>query len=249
MLNSKEKENIQPLGDSEFNYDDYSTFRFIHYYQQIHHILKLSPKRILEIGPGDHTVSDFLKRKSFYVKTLDIDKNLYPDYIADIRNPIKIGESFDLILASEVLEHLNFKYFEIILENIKNCIVEKGYLILSLPYSTIRLFPKRKKYGGLVSCEGRLYTFVPYKYFQNVFGMILKGFYRVIFQKYKWGEAFKVIKIPEYPDDKLDVHHWDLGFKGTDRKTVRSILKKHFKLIEEKVYYNTNCVFYILEKE
>src|ERR1700694_3362087 len=92
------------LGDSPFNYDDYSAFRFIHYWQQIHHIRKLKPGKILEIGPGDHTVTDFLRRKGFGIQTLDNDSRLHPDYQRDIRERLNIDARFDLVLACEVLD-------------------------------------------------------------------------------------------------------------------------------------------------
>jgi SAM-dependent methyltransferase len=136
---------VKALGESVFHYQDYTVYRFIHYFQQIHHVLNLEPKKILEIGPGDHTVTDFLRRKGgVVVKTFDNDPNLFPDYLGDIREELKINERFDLVLASEVFEHMNIKWLPIILENIKNVLVDGGYLVVSLPYSTIRLFPERR---------------------------------------------------------------------------------------------------------
>jgi septum formation topological specificity factor MinE len=239
--------NIQPLGDSQFNYQDLTVFRFIHYYQQIINILKLKPSRVLEIGPGDHTITDFLRRKGIYVKTFDNDKNLFPDYYGDIREDFGIKEKFDLVLASEVLEHINFKYVETVIENIYKVIDKNGYLIISLPYSTLRLFPERQDYGRIASCEGRIYTFIPIGWIYPLYALA-RGIHRFIIKKENFKEAFVFTPFKQYPDDRFDVHHWDLGYQPNLQKKLSKIFKKHFLLEEKKIYINTNCIFYILKK-
>lgn len=239
---------VKALGESIFHYQDYTVWRFIHYFQQIYHVLKLKPRKVLEIGPGDHTVTDFLRRKEIVVKTFDNDEKLFPDYLGDIREELKIDEQFDLVLASEVFEHMNIKWLEKICENIKKVLVEEGYMVVSLPYSTIRLFPERNNYGKLISCEGRLFTYIPYYYVQPIL-TLLRSVYRIVIKRSGLRNAFKYYAIPEYHDDKFDVHHWDLGFYPTTRKRVRKIFAKHFTIIEEKPYINTNCVVYILKKD
>lgn len=239
---------VKALRESIYHYQDYTVWRFMHYFQQIHHVLKLKPGRVLEIGPGDHTVTDFLRRKGIAVKTFDNDENLFPDYLGDIREELKINEQFDLVLASEVFEHMNIKWLEKICENIKKIIVGRGYMVVSLPYSTIRLFPERSNYGKFVSCEGRLYTYIPYYYVQPIL-TLLRGIYRIAVKRSGLRDAFEYYTIPEYPDNKFDVHHWDLDFDLNTRKTVEKIFAKHFTIVEEKTYINTNCVFYILKKD
>jgi hypothetical protein len=73
------------------------------------------------------------------------------------------------------------------------------------------------------------------------------GFYRMLFERC-FRSAFRFFKLPEYPDDRVNVHHWDLGWTATIRKTVRNIFLKHFELIEERTCVDTNCVFFILRK-
>ena len=238
---------LQKLGDSPFNYDDYTEFRFIHYWQQIHHIRKLKSRKILEIGPGDHTVTDFLRRKGLSVQTLDNDSRLHPDYQRDIRDRLNIDDRFDLVLACEVFEHSNVKFLGTILDNLKEVLLPNGYLLVSVPYSTIRLFPSRPDYGRFVSCEGRIPTHIPYTVVQ-VLRTFRRGLYRLLLQG-RIKDAFEVCRIfPDYPDDKYDAHHWDVGVWPTTRSAIRKIFQDHFTLLEEKAYVNTNCVFYILQK-
>lgn len=235
---------FEPLGDSVFNYTNYSVERFIHYYQQIDIIMRQRPKKMLEIGPGDYTVTDFFMRKGVIVKTLDNDPKLKPNYLKDIRGPLNIDEKFDLILASEVFEHMKLKWLDIILYNLKQLLEENGVLLISIPYSTIKLFPKVRGIR-LVSNEGRLTTNIPMYYYRFFISMPL------VFKKYISGMTLKNAfnssnALPEYPDDHFNDHHWDLGYLPATRKTVKKIIKNHFIIIEENVHVNTNSVIYLL---
>ena len=111
---SKKSAKFKVLGDSIFSYKDYSVYRFLHYYQQISYVLPLKPNEILEIGPGDHTITDFLRRKGIKVDTMDNDPQLHPDFLHDIRNSFPQMQKWDLVLASEVFEHMNIKFLSVI---------------------------------------------------------------------------------------------------------------------------------------
>jgi SAM-dependent methyltransferase len=238
------------LGASPFNYSDYTVWLFIHYYQQVHHLMALKPKRVLEIGPGDHAITDFLRRKGVYVKTFDNASALHPDYAGDVRKPFGIKEKFDLVLASEVLEHNKFRHLPQVLENIKQVLEPGGRLVISLPYSTVRLFPSRSNYGKIVSCEGRIYTYIPCFITRQLLPCLsplslLRAAYRLIVSKKRPLFMYPPFG-PNWPDDKFDIHHWDLGYWPTSRSVVRKILQQHYLLCKEKAYINTNVVFYIL---
>lgn len=114
------------------NYD--TKKRWISYWYQIREVLGLKPKKVLEIGIGNKTVSDYLKKCGIKVVTLDIDKNLEPDYIGSITELTEIFKknSFDVILCAEVLEHLPFSNFEKSLTEIKD--VTKKHVVLTLPH-------------------------------------------------------------------------------------------------------------------
>lgn len=108
---------------------------FLDYYHQINLTLKTNPQKILEIGIGNGSTSLFLKNFGLDVTTCDFDESLNPDIVADIRNlPLK-DESFDTIIAFEVLEHLPFADFTKILAELNR--TTKKNVILSIPYSCI----------------------------------------------------------------------------------------------------------------
>lgn len=127
-----EKSEVQVSKEHYFKqYDD--TKRFISYYYQIDSVLKTKPEKVLEIGIGNKTVSDYLKKIKIDVTTCDFAKDLEPDVLADVRNlPFK-DNSFDTVMICEVLEHLPFEDFEKALSELHR--VTKNKVILSIPYS------------------------------------------------------------------------------------------------------------------
>ena len=233
------------LGDSPFNYRDISADRFLHYHQQIVYVLRHAPKSVLEIGPGDHTVTDFLRRKGIAVETLDNDPRLRPTYLADLREPFSTPRRYDVVLASEVFEHMNIKWLPRVLANIREAIAPGGALVVSVPYSTVRLFPPRATYGRIVSCEGRVLTHIPL-HAADVVVWPARALYQLLVQRTGLRQALARRTLPTYPDDCFDVHHWDLGIAPTTRRVVRQIFKKTFDVTDERPYVNTNCVFFTL---
>ncbi len=106
--------------------------RFQSYFVQINEVLKLKPKSVLEVGIGNKTVADYLSRRIENVKTLDFDKELNPDIVADVTNiPLK-DNSFDVVLCCEVLEHIPFEQFQKAQKELAR--VSKKYIVLSLPH-------------------------------------------------------------------------------------------------------------------
>ena len=88
---------------------------------------------VLEIGPGGKIVSGLLSKLGFSVKTLDINKNIEPDYVASADHLPMADKSFDVVLAAEILEHLPFDKFGKALSEIKR--VSKIGAVVSFPHS------------------------------------------------------------------------------------------------------------------
>lgn len=231
------------LGDSVFNYDDYTEFRFLHYYQTFKHVMQLSPRTVLEIGPGDHAVCDLLRRKGLDVETYDFDPALRPTYLGDIREPLVTSRTYDLVMAIEVLEHMPPSWTPTVLRNIARAVAPGGRVLISLPYSTIRLFPARPDYGRIVSCEGRISTAIPIRYYDyarwpfRVVARLLRG---------DTARAFQMPGMNPMPEDRFDLHHWDLGYGATSIRRTAELFADVFTVEQIFVYRNTNCVFYEL---
>lgn len=123
---------IQVPSDYYFkNYD--SVERFVSYFYQVDSAIKACPKNVLEIGVGNKTVSNYLKGRGIEVVTCDFDAELDPDEVADIRKMPFADNSFDVVLACEILEHIPFEDFQIALSELKR--VSAGTVIVSVPFS------------------------------------------------------------------------------------------------------------------
>lgn len=128
-----EKFNIQVSKEHySGKYDDVQ--RFISYFYQVDLVRKLKPNNVLEIGIGNKTVYNYLKQNGIKIDTCDFDKSLEPDYVADIRDLPFEDQSYDVVMACEVLEHIPWKDVNKALYQLHR--VSRKYVIISIPYSS-----------------------------------------------------------------------------------------------------------------
>ncbi len=113
-------------------YDDVQ--RFISYFKQIEMAKSLAPENILEVGSGNMTVANYLRQSGIALHTCDFDKNLNPDFLADVRDLPFEDNSYSLVMACEILEHLPWSDFDKALSEIAR--VARDYVIISIPYSS-----------------------------------------------------------------------------------------------------------------
>lgn len=127
---------VLPQVPEEHYFEGYDTKeRWISYWYQIKEVLRTGGKKVLEIGIGNRTVSNYLKERRLKITTVDIDPNLNPDYVCSVTELTKFlnSNSFDVILCAEVLEHLPFRDFKKSLKELYQ--VSKKWVVLSLPYA------------------------------------------------------------------------------------------------------------------
>jgi ubiquinone/menaquinone biosynthesis C-methylase UbiE len=92
-------------------------------------------KTMLDIGPG----SDFLKNilavhcPQVTYETLDIAEDLHPDHVGSATVIPLPDNSYDVVSAFQVLEHIEFKDFEPALREMSR--VSKKYVFISLPHN------------------------------------------------------------------------------------------------------------------
>ncbi len=115
------------------NYDSIS--RWISYYYQINLTQKLRPQKALEIGIGNRTVTNYLQQNGTRIETCDFDKTLNPDHVADIRDLPFEDNSYDLIMACQILEHLPWEDVDKALSELSR--VTSKNVIISIPYSAV----------------------------------------------------------------------------------------------------------------
>jgi len=217
------------MGKKAKSLDYDSKDKFNSYWHQIDEIKSLEPESILEVGIGTKFVSDYLEKHGFDVTTLDINKEIYerhsPDIVGDIANlPFK-SESFDVVTAYEVLEHIPFKKFDKILAELYE--VSSDYVIISLP--DVSFYLKLNLESIKFLNWKKLISFPLNKY------------------------AFKlgVDKIfEETADPNVSSHNWEIGRKGFSiEKIKRKIKEQGFKIKKNyRVYENPYHKFFLLRK-
>jgi ubiquinone/menaquinone biosynthesis C-methylase UbiE len=194
-------------------YDDIT--RFTHYFYQVDLTKKLSPSSVLEIGVGNKTVSNYLKQQGFNVTTCDFDKKLEPDYVADIKKlPFK-NNSYDVVIACEILEHLPWSDFETALKELHR--VTRKHVVISLPYYCMAF-------------EGVFKAF-PYGKTVNLFFRIPLFFLKAKFQgEHYWGigrRGYSIKKIRKVLKK---------GFNIQKEVRPQLVSDHHFFVLEKKLF-------------
>lgn len=125
---------MKQVDKSKYKFHSYcGQDRWSSYYHQIDEILKLNPKNILEVGVGDGVLRSYLKNNTdIEYRNLDIAEDLRPDVVGSVEHIPFPDNSFELVCAFEILEHLPFDKFEKSLREIKR--VSKKDVIISLPH-------------------------------------------------------------------------------------------------------------------
>jgi ubiquinone/menaquinone biosynthesis C-methylase UbiE len=89
---------------------------------------------VLDVGPGKPFLRNVLSidRPDISYKTLDIADDLTPDIKGSVTSIPVADNTFDAVCAFQVLEHIEFKDFEVALLEMKR--VSKKYVFVSLPH-------------------------------------------------------------------------------------------------------------------
>lgn len=200
--------------------------RFISYYQQIDIVRKINPDNILEIGVGNKTVSNYLRQNGYKIDTCDYDKNLSPDFVADIRRlPFK-NESYDTVIACEIIEHIPWEDAKLALSEIYR--VTRKYVIISIPYSSL--------YFELILKLPFKLRFKKHPHIITTNDPMFDLFFRIplFFSNYKFTKE----------------HFWEMGTKNFSRKKIKKIFKINFDIINEiRPILNGYHHFFILKKK
>jgi Methylase involved in ubiquinone/menaquinone biosynthesis len=107
--------------------------RWASYFYQLREVLNLNPESVLEVGVGDRVFGSYLLNNSnVQYKSVDFSEDLHPDIVGSVTKLPVSDESFDLVCAFEVLEHVPFEYFETALKELAR--VSKKNVVLSLPH-------------------------------------------------------------------------------------------------------------------
>lgn len=125
------KHQIQVNREHYFNAKYNHKARWLSFFYQIKTLQKIKAENILEIGPGNGWVTYILRDMGARVTTVDIDKELEPDFVAGVDHLPFADNTFDAVCAFEVLEHMAFEDFVSNLKEMSR--VSSRYVVISLP--------------------------------------------------------------------------------------------------------------------
>lgn len=112
-----------------------SKSRWLSYWYQIAETLEVSPSRVLLIGKGSGVTENAIRQLSgrkTMVFTMDINNSVDPDVAGDVTQLSFAGDSFDVAICCQVLEHIPFNKFSTALRELHR--VAKKRVIISLPH-------------------------------------------------------------------------------------------------------------------
>ncbi len=90
---------------------------------------------VLEVGTGDGVVRRSLSPLVRSYTVVDINPQLQPDVLADLRQPqAALAGRHDAVIATEVLEHIPFEDLPLCLRNLHALLRPGGRLYLTLPH-------------------------------------------------------------------------------------------------------------------
>lgn len=111
--------------------------RWLSYWHQVDEVLRLRATSCLEIGKGTGLVGEQISRAGIPVTTVDFDARLGADRVGDVRSLPCSDAEFDVVLCSQVLEHLPWAELPIALEEIYR--VSSRAAVISLPQSGLSI--------------------------------------------------------------------------------------------------------------
>lgn len=127
--------------EKQVNKEHYSFSRYFHkqrwmsyWYQSKEIISRPEIKSVLDIGPG----TDFLKnllaihRPDIVYHSLDVAADIEPDVLGSVTKIPLENNSYNVVCAFQILEHIEFKDFDVAVSEI--CRVSSKYAFISLPH-------------------------------------------------------------------------------------------------------------------
>jgi SAM-dependent methyltransferase len=137
--------------------------RWASYWHQIDETLAVSPSSVLLVGVGSGVVPAYLRLLGIAVTTLDVVSDLEPDLVGDVRAIPAERAAFDVVICSQVLEHLVYSDVPTALAELAR--VARSRVVISLPRRgrywelAVRIpplprlarsgvLPNRRRYGG-----------------------------------------------------------------------------------------------------
>jgi SAM-dependent methyltransferase len=203
--------------------------QWLSYWHQIERVLAHLPvgTRLLEIGPGNGTVSAYLQARGYRVVTLDHDLALSPTTVGDAVALPFPAEAFDGAICCEVLEHLPFEDAVVALAEIRR--VARRTCVVSLPYQSL----------FLAVCA------LP------VYARLLHPLLRLLGLRPRQPVRL-MLRLPLFLMQRpvTPLHYWEMGLRGYSRRRIEKVFAETgFKICSRSSHllYGYH-EYYVLEK-
>jgi SAM-dependent methyltransferase len=140
---------------SHYEFQKYvDKLRSVSMWHQLDELMRLRPGKVLEIGPGPGLFKATAAQFGISVETLDLDPNLNPDHVGSVTEMPFEDNSFDVICAFQVLEHLPY---DLALKGYREMRrVSRGNLLISLPDAKLVW-----RYAGYIPIIGKIDKLMP----------------------------------------------------------------------------------------
>jgi SAM-dependent methyltransferase len=208
-----------PQVDRSHYFSGYDSFgRFASYWHQIEETSALGG-RIAEIGIGNGTVAAVLRARGFDVTTVDIDPQLNPDVVADIRKLPFAAGAFDTVLVAEVLEHIPWEDVPLAVGEVAR-VATRG-VVGSVPNAAVAFALQARVPNALQLVRMALRGRLPVRH--ALWALSQRGSWRR-----SGGLVRELAEVGRLHDDgppKCDQHFWELGLNGVERKELLAVLE------------------------
>lgn len=119
----------------DYYLDKLDFLNWYRYYHLVKDVLNIGVSDILEIGTGAGIVRNCLKPIVKNYCVLDINPNLSPDVVADVRvRQTELAGRFDCVIAADVLEHLPFADLQPACANLFAYLRPGGRALITVPH-------------------------------------------------------------------------------------------------------------------
>lgn len=166
---------------------------------------KLKGGKVLDIGCGTRPYRELIKYKEY--KTLDSDRKLKPDFCSDVHEMKLPKESFDVVLATEILEHCYEP--QKVVDNIWKVLKKNGECVASVPLIYPVHFGEEYKDYYRFTEDGMKHLFRKFGEVEvHPFGNLVSAVWRLISWRFKFFGRFnsliwaltKDLKFLEFPN-------------------------------------------------
>lgn len=137
----------------DYSHYEFSSYmkkeRWVSLWHQLDEIVKYKPKSVLEIGPGLGLFKLIAARIGIDVDTFDFAVELRPDFIGDVTSMDFADNSYDVVCAFQMLEHLPYQMsLKAFSEMVR---VSRRGVLISLPDSkrTYRMCAHLPRFGEI----------------------------------------------------------------------------------------------------